>query len=582
MAKPMDAAVIEIMQNYNPRDYLDGADLVEWDKIASLMYAITVKIGEGGKATYPADSDYDRAAQYLDLPLMSGLPPESKYKGDSRYEPRAKLRGDITYGLFERFALLKTTAGELFATRYKAYPREAMNVAAAIETEIIVDVREKAADIITQIYELEQALQEAQGLIKGSQAAHKNRMAKIQDRIADARKTNEYVFGDDALLETIAEQTEYLTLLLTLAGETWVKRLQEKRQKRIADKWTIKAPSAEPSYRAPGTSPITIQSTAQTSEYVFDKSPNNTELIATGATTYKAVFKKANNKNQKFDCTIQMAPDKSDDLYDPQLDCLRPEYRPVYHAIESICHQITETEHRPINEAPISLGSILRKMQGSAKRRTGDDDSISKQIRRAVDRMMRQFITIDCTEEARAYEFDGSEFAIQEPILDGRIIITTVNGKRTRTLLLDRLPGLYRYARKCKKYITYDERYTRGGPKHLSLGTLALRDYIARRIFWAYRSGKSELRILLDGIAECLGIDPKGQGKMKHLRTKTEEFLTDWQKPDAEDESRFRLIKGFTQYKARRKILGFDISLLERNIESFQLPPEPCQALHLT
>lgn len=583
--KPMNADVIAIMRSYDPRDYLDGDDLREWDILAELMDGITVHVSTGETAADITDDDYDRAARYLNLPLMSEQPPETADIDD----PRGQLRGKIGFELYKRTIPLKNAAKKAFAVRYMQYPHEAMHVLAEIETDIIITLRESVKNLVDSVEELERAQIDAMrnginldnALIRSlgdePSADVLKQTALLSETMHRVTECVDRMFGDEMLQAEIVGATAHLIHLLGHAGWKYLQRATDNRYDRIARKWTIKPRRKSRSHSTAKRDALSVQSTAQPTDYVFGRSKNNDLLTSTGQASYKAKFNDA-----IIPCRVLLKTDSFDDMYDPQIDCIQPQHRPVYRAIETICARHA-AEGRPLNEIVIPFGTLLREMEISTKRRI--DDEMKRQIRTALECMMRHFVWVDCLDEGQAYGFDGTEFAVWEPIIDGRILMVDTYGQKTLSLVLDRLPVLLRYALKCSKYITFDERYILGGMERFTLHTMAQRDYIARHIFMGYgmrtsrQKGTCRIPMRLETMANALGIDPTSKSSMKYLRLNTKSFLDAWAQTDATDGSRFQLIAGYDLQKTGNAITGYDIELLPRDIASFQLPPQTCQML---
>lgn len=561
MAKKLDAAVMEIMRDYNPRNYLDGEDLQNYD--TAEQFQVDLQHARGEAAINLCES----AAQFLELPR------------DFMSEQNADL--GVMFELSAYTNVLRQTAASAFGETYKTYAHEAFNLLSNATTQVILSQRA--------------ALEKEANACNVNLAAIRATMANGPVRIifgpnadgserppfTDTEILANYVvlfFSTDVMWHHVMLNHSHLYEVLQHAGGAWPKRWTEKQAQLFANKWTLKAPNTQPSHSVPKITPTRVQTADQPSHLIFDHGPEHDRLMLDGIANYTA---KKGKKN--IACAVSIELDDTSDIdFDPLLDRINPRDFPVHNAVATICHDYIKAGripqdalrdgHTPVTIV-IPLGTLQRSAQMSDTRLDKGVNTFDE-ILASLSRMMSTAITVHCSDEAREHGFDGSCFVSRENVLTGSINIEYVNGQKCLCLVLSRVPILLRYAATTHKMLTYDERYIIGGPRKRSMDVLAIRDYLARRLFTAIRYREEECRIRLDTLTACLAPTTSAE----QVRANIKKMLQAWAQPSTAE--RYQLIKDSAPMKSGNKIIGYNAILLpRRSIQSFELPPKGCQTL---
>ena len=168
---------------------------------------------------------------------------------------------------------------------------------------------------------------------------------------------------------------------------------------------------------------------------------------------------------------------------------------------------------------------------------TGSKKPTGKQIAdvaSSIDKMMRAWVDIDATQEARGrkMEFEGSQ--VDDMRLSGymiaaeKVTIRTRNGKTTEGYSILRAPILYRHAAMLGQVVTFPQHMleTDDAGTNTKPRTLA-KNYLARRIGQMQR-GKVSNRVRLDTVYKKAEVDPENRKARNELNKYIESLLTLW------------------------------------------------------
>lgn len=168
---------------------------------------------------------------------------------------------------------------------------------------------------------------------------------------------------------------------------------------------------------------------------------------------------------------------------------------------------------------------------------TGSKKPTGKQIAdvaSSIDKMMRAWVDIDATQEARGrkMEFEGSQ--VDDMRLSGymiaaeKVTIRTRNGKTTEGYSILRAPILYRHAAMLGQVVTFPQHMleTDDAGTNTKPRTLA-KNYLARRIGQMQR-GKVSNRVRLETVYKKAEVDPENRKARNELNKYVESLLTLW------------------------------------------------------
>jgi len=171
-------------------------------------------------------------------------------------------------------------------------------------------------------------------------------------------------------------------------------------------------------------------------------------------------------------------------------------------------------------EEYINIGSIYKTMTGNPK-----SEPKQKQIKAINNSLLKArgaWITIDATEEAKAFGFD--KFKYEGALIPHERITATVNGKSAECIHILRTPPLYDYANRKNQIARIDTKLL-NTPINKNEEAIVLQSYLYRRILAMTGSSKLSKNILYDTVYKEIGISAQSDGALRNKKSKVRDTI---------------------------------------------------------
>lgn len=202
----------------------------------------------------------------------------------------------------------------------------------------------------------------------------------------------------------------------------------------------------------------------------------------------------------------------------------------------------------------MSVEMIYRTMIGKPKARLAPKQA--EAITQSITKMMHTLITIDASQEAKAYGFDNLKY--KGNLLYAEMAIASINNNVIEALHVIKEPVLYTYANRTNRIGRVDMKLL-DSPINKNEETIILQGYLYRRIL-AMQHGQNK-SIVYDTVYKQLSIEapnPSALRKKKaDVRSKIKTLLDFWKKE--------KFIAGYVENKRGQEMYSVTVRLKEGN-----------------
>ena len=176
----------------------------------------------------------------------------------------------------------------------------------------------------------------------------------------------------------------------------------------------------------------------------------------------------------------------------------------------------------------MSLEMLYRTITGDPKARLTRKQA--EAISNSVTKLMHTIITIDATEEARAYKFDS--FKYRGNLLYAEMAIASINGNVIEAIHIIKEPVLYSYANKTNKIGRVSLKLL-NTPVNKNEETIILQGYLYRRILSMKGSKRLAPTIVYDTVYKQIELNAISDGALRKkkvgIRRKIKDILGYWE-----------------------------------------------------
>ena len=198
----------------------------------------------------------------------------------------------------------------------------------------------------------------------------------------------------------------------------------------------------------------------------------------------------------------------------------------------------------------MSVEMIYRTMIGKTKARLAPKQA--EAITQSITKMMHTLITIDASQEAKAYGFDNLKY--RGNLLYAEMAIASINNNVIEALHVIKEPVLYTYASRTNRIGRVDMKLL-DSPINKNEETIIVQGYLYRRIL-AMQHGQNK-SIVYDTVYKQLSIDAPNAAALRKkkadVRSKIKTLLDYWKKE--------KFIAGYVENKRRQEMYSVTIRL---------------------